>query len=51
MTGQMEAPGMTNLVPLCLSQSQGTAVSLSLVDKRSNHIDVIIRNLVMLYCN
>ena len=46
MTGPKEAPGMANLVPLCLSQSQWTAVGLSLVDKSSNHIDVIIRNLV-----
>ena len=41
-----EAPGMANLESLCLSQGQGTPVGLSLVDKSSNHIDVIIRNLV-----
>ena len=41
----MKAPGMANLVSLCLSQGEGTAVGFSLVDESSNHIDVIIRNL------
>ena len=42
----MEAPGMANLVSLGLSQGQGTPVGLSLVYESSNHIDIIIRNLV-----
>ena len=41
----MMKPGMADFVSLGLSQGQRTPVSLSLVDERPNHIDVIIRNL------
>ena len=41
----MKAPGMANLVSLCLCQGEWTAVGFSLVDQSSNHIDVIIRDL------
>ena len=40
-----KAPGMANLVSLCLCQGEWTAVGFSLVDQSSNHIDVIIRDL------
>ena len=39
------APGMANLVSLCLCQGERTAVGFCLVDQSSNHIDVIIRDL------
>ena len=45
----MKLPRMSNLVALGFCQGERAAVSLRFVDKGSDHIDVIFRNLEI--CN